>query len=93
MWMMNEGIYLNLLLSFDVFNNSDNKITAMLYIIGWGFPALFTITWAIFAYIERGGVGYYCWIAHFTRPSYWIIKAPILVSLIVILNPFYSYNR
>lgn len=36
MWMLNEGIYLNILLTYSIFDNNRSKVIILFYIIGWG---------------------------------------------------------
>lgn len=36
MWMLNEGAYLNILLTYSVFDNNQQNIIIGFYIIGWG---------------------------------------------------------
>lgn len=36
MWMLCEGIYLNVLLTYSIFDNSNQKFIVAFYFIGWG---------------------------------------------------------
>lgn len=36
MWMLNEGAYLNILLTYSVFDDNKKGIMIASYIVGWG---------------------------------------------------------
>ena len=47
MWMLCEGIYLNVLLTYSIFDNSNKKFIAAFYFIGWILPIITVTTWFI----------------------------------------------
>jgi hypothetical protein len=82
MWMCNEGIYLNILLSYAVFNNNHRKIIAAFYVVGWILPLLICSGWGLSMYLEKG-IGELCWLGFNEWRTYWIIKVPVFISLFV----------
>ena len=36
MWMLNEGVYLNVLLTYSIFENNKKNLIGMFYLVGWG---------------------------------------------------------
>jgi PDF receptor len=80
MWMLNEGIYINILLTYTIFEN--NGLIVAFYIIGWGLPAIVCITWATTLYTTIG-IDDICWFGYYEWKSYWIIQAPILCVILV----------
>lgn len=82
MWMLSEGIYLNILLTYSVFNETNQKAIIFFYVIGWGLPALITIGWTLTLYYSIG-IDDVCWSGFYDRASYWIIQGPVLISLII----------
>jgi hypothetical protein len=83
MWMCNEGVYLNILLSYAFFLNNHTKIIAAFYVVGWGLPAIASLIWAVTTAYQIG-IDDVCWLGYFERPSYWIIKGPTTASLLVL---------
>ena len=82
MWMCNEGIYLNILLQYAMFNNNHRTIQIILYCIGWGLPFIISLTWALTVY-HTNGIDDICWLGYYDRKTYWIIKGPVFASLII----------
>jgi PDF receptor len=80
MWMLNEGIYINILLTYTIFEN--NGLIVAFYIIGWGLPAIVCITWATTLYTTIG-IDDICWFGYYEWKSYWIIQTPILCVILV----------
>jgi hypothetical protein len=54
MWMLSEGVYLNILLTCSVFTDANQKAIISFYIIGWGLPAIITIAWSLTLYYSIG---------------------------------------
>ncbi|MBN3300344.1 VIPR protein, partial [Amia calva] len=76
-WLLVEGLYLHTLLAISFF--SERKYFWCYILIGWGAPSVFMTAWSITrAYFSDFG----CWntIVH---PYWWIIRAPIVLSILV----------
>ncbi|XP_007499873.2 vasoactive intestinal polypeptide receptor 1 [Monodelphis domestica] len=76
-WLLVEGLYLHTLLAISFF--SKRKYFWWYILIGWGVPALFITAWALTRYYFSN---YGCWDI-IDPPYWWIIKAPILTSILV----------
>lgn len=76
-WLLVEGFYLHTLLAVSFF--SERKYFWWYILIGWGAPSIFITIWAI-AKVYFNDVG--CW-ESIDDPRWWIIKAPILVTILV----------
>ena len=87
MWMLNEGIYINILLTYTVLEN--NSLIVAFYLIGWGLPAIVCISWAITLYTTIG-IDDICWFGYYEWKSYWIIQTPILC--VILINLFCLIN-
>ncbi|XP_066573214.1 vasoactive intestinal polypeptide receptor 1 [Amia ocellicauda] len=76
-WLLVEALYLQTLLAFTFV--SQKKYFWWYILIGWGFPTAVMIVWVItrIYYDNRG-----CWDDN-ERMFWWIIKGPILVSVLV----------
>ncbi|BFY98248.1 hypothetical protein BsWGS_01288 [Bradybaena similaris] len=76
MWLFNEGLYLQLILSISVF--TDKTRVRWFVLVGWGVPLLFVIAWAL-ARIYLDDM--LCWNVHMYRGLYWIIHGPMVASV------------
>ncbi|XP_006748022.1 vasoactive intestinal polypeptide receptor 1 isoform X1 [Leptonychotes weddellii] len=76
-WLLVEGLYLHTLLAVSFF--SERKYFWGYILIGWGVPSTFTIVWTI---IMIHFEDYGCWDT-INSSLWWIIKAPILTSILV----------
>uniref|UniRef100_A0A8C5QXQ4 Vasoactive intestinal peptide receptor 1 n=1 Tax=Leptobrachium leishanense TaxID=445787 RepID=A0A8C5QXQ4_9ANUR len=76
-WLLVEGLYLHTLLVISFF--SERKYFWWYILIGWGSPTVFTIAWTL-TRIHYANTG--CWDI-IVSPYWWIIRAPILVSISV----------
>ncbi|XP_030053573.1 vasoactive intestinal polypeptide receptor 1 [Microcaecilia unicolor] len=75
-WLLVEGLYLHTLLVISFF--SERKYFWWYILIGWGAPTVFITAWTI-TRIHYEDIG--CW--DIIESSYWwIIRAPILVSIL-----------
>uniref|UniRef100_A0AAX7T789 Vasoactive intestinal peptide receptor 1b n=1 Tax=Astatotilapia calliptera TaxID=8154 RepID=A0AAX7T789_ASTCA len=78
-WLLVEGLYLHALLAVSFF--SERKYFWAYILIGWGGPAIFITAWSI-AKANYNDVG--CWdIIENTDVFWWIIKTPILASILM----------
>nr|XP_033787472.1 vasoactive intestinal polypeptide receptor 2 isoform X2 [Geotrypetes seraphini] len=76
-WLLVEGLYLHTLL---VVTFSYRTHITIYFAIGWGIPTIFTIGWIISrVYLEDIG----CWDTNGHRFPWWLIRTPILCSIIV----------
>ncbi|KAI3375277.1 hypothetical protein L3Q82_021776, partial [Scortum barcoo] len=76
-WLLVEGLYLHTLLAVSFF--SERKYFWWYILIGWGAPTIFISAWVITkAYLNDPG----CWEIIDDSP-WWIIKTPILVTILV----------
>nr|XP_026490331.1 PDF receptor [Vanessa tameamea] len=82
MWILLEGIYLNFLVSkYALQSNFDLKI--YLY-IGWGFPFILTLIWAIINFIfYKDEKIKTCWFGYNLAASYWCLQGPRLAIILV----------
>ncbi|XP_068425623.1 vasoactive intestinal polypeptide receptor-like [Clinocottus analis] len=76
-WLLVEGLYLHTLLAVSFF--SERRYFWWYILIGWGTPTIFISAWVITkAYLNDPG----CWDIIADSP-WWIIKTPILVTILV----------
>ncbi|XP_023277651.1 vasoactive intestinal polypeptide receptor-like isoform X2 [Seriola lalandi dorsalis] len=76
-WLLVEGLYLHALLAVSFF--SERKYFWWYILIGWGAPTIFISSWVIAkVYLNDHG----CWETIDYGP-WWIIKTPILVTILV----------
>ncbi|XP_028327777.1 vasoactive intestinal polypeptide receptor-like [Gouania willdenowi] len=76
-WLLVEGLYLHALLAVSFF--SERKYFWWYILIGWGAPTIFISAWVITkAYLNHPG----CWDIINDSP-WWIIKTPVLVTILV----------
>ncbi|XP_014715605.2 vasoactive intestinal polypeptide receptor 1 isoform X2 [Equus asinus] len=76
-WLLVEGLYLHTLLAVSFF--SERKYFWGYILIGWGVPSTFIMVWTI---IRIHFEDYGCWDT-INSSLWWIIKAPILTSILV----------
>nr|XP_057916494.1 vasoactive intestinal polypeptide receptor 1b isoform X3 [Doryrhamphus excisus] len=78
-WLLVEGLYLHALLAVSFF--SERKYFWAYILIGWGGPAIFITAWSV-AKAYYNDIG--CWdIIETTDVFWWIIKTPILASILM----------
>ncbi|KAK3791348.1 hypothetical protein RRG08_012531 [Elysia crispata] len=85
MWILAEGVYLQLLISRAVFSEKSSVKWYMLF--GWLSPLTFVIPWVIVRIFEEDK---YCWNTHPTVGYFWIMRGPIVLSILI--NFFFFLN-
>ncbi|XP_074841149.1 vasoactive intestinal polypeptide receptor 2 [Carettochelys insculpta] len=86
-WLLVEGLYLHILL---VVIFSPNRHFTVYLLIGWGIPTIFIILWTVTRILlEDTG----CWDTNEHSVPWWVIRAPILTSIIVNFMLFISIIR
>ncbi|GAV06992.1 hypothetical protein RvY_16892-2 [Ramazzottius varieornatus] len=93
MWTFVEGLYLSQRLTLAVFKKE--APFKLYYFIGWGFPLVLAIAWALATEYAPEDVQYSaagdivkappnkCWSEYSKQPYHWIITGPCLVALVV----------
>ncbi|XP_063159462.1 vasoactive intestinal polypeptide receptor 2 [Candoia aspera] len=85
-WLLVEGLYLHILLMV-IFSNRHFTVYLL---IGWGIPTLFTVMWIVSrVYLDNTG----CWDTNDHSAPWWIIRIPILISILVNFILFISIIR
>ncbi|XP_052580723.1 vasoactive intestinal polypeptide receptor 1 isoform X3 [Peromyscus californicus insignis] len=85
-WLLVEGLYLHTLLAVSFF--SERKYFWGYILIGWGVPSVFIMVWTIVRiHFEDFG----CWDTIHSS-LWWIIKAPILTSILKLRPPDIGKN-
>uniref|UniRef100_A0A8C3SC95 Vasoactive intestinal peptide receptor 1 n=1 Tax=Chelydra serpentina TaxID=8475 RepID=A0A8C3SC95_CHESE len=87
-WLLVEGLYLHTLLVVSFF--SERKYFWWYILIGWGAPSLFITAWAVIK-VHFDDIG--CWEDIGESLYWWIIRAPILVSILVNFSLFICIIR
>ncbi|CAC5389829.1 PTHR1 [Mytilus coruscus] len=88
MWILVEGLYLNMLITVAVF--SEKSGIKWFTIFGWVSPILFVGPWVIVRILHENT---YCWNTH-TRPGYfWIMRGPIVLSVAINFMIFLNIIR
>ncbi|KAG8143594.1 hypothetical protein E2320_000797, partial [Naja naja] len=77
-WLLVEGLYLHNLLGPMAFMG-ESYLPAYL-LLGWGTPLFFVIPWGIMRYLDENNE---CWERNDNLGYWWIIRCPILVSILV----------
>ncbi|GFO49705.1 parathyroid hormone/parathyroid hormone-related peptide receptor [Plakobranchus ocellatus] len=78
MWLLNEGLYLQLILSVSVF--ADKSKVRWFVLLGWGFPLLFVGPWVVCRiYLDD----MLCWNVHIVKDLYWILHGPMVASVAI----------
>lgn len=86
-WLLVEGLYLHILLTVTF---SPNSHFIVYLLIGWGIPTMFIIAWIVCRiYFEDTG----CWDTNEHSGIWWVIKSPILISIVVNFVLFISIVR
>ncbi|XP_037691633.1 vasoactive intestinal polypeptide receptor 2 isoform X2 [Choloepus didactylus] len=86
-WLLVEGLYLHTLL---VAIFSPNRYFMVYLLIGWGIPTLCIVVWTVTRlFLEDTG----CWDTNEHSVPWWVIRIPILISIIVNFVLFISIIR
>ncbi|CAE1301410.1 PTHR1 [Acanthosepion pharaonis] len=77
-WIFIEGLYLHNLITVALFSK---KSGVRPYIIGgWGFPFTFVLPWVIVRLLLEDTL---CWNTHSNKAYFWIMRGPIMATVIV----------
>uniref|UniRef100_A0A8D0C7P1 Vasoactive intestinal peptide receptor 2 n=1 Tax=Salvator merianae TaxID=96440 RepID=A0A8D0C7P1_SALMN len=86
-WLLVEGLYLHILL---IVIFSPSRYFMVYLLIGWGIPTVFIIIWILSrVYLDNNG----CWDTNDHNIPWWIIRVPILISILVNFVLFISIIR
>ncbi|CAL1540864.1 unnamed protein product [Lymnaea stagnalis] len=78
MWIFAEALYLHMIISVAVF--SDRGSTKWYILLGWVSPVVFVVPWII---VRATMENIYCWNTHPTPGYFWIMRGPIVFSIVV----------
>ncbi|XP_062604012.1 parathyroid hormone/parathyroid hormone-related peptide receptor-like isoform X1 [Saccostrea cucullata] len=78
MWILVEGLYLHLLVSVTVF--SERSGVKWLVLFGWGSQLLCVVPWVI---VRATLEDVLCWNTHPSPGYFWILRGPIVASVVV----------
>ncbi|XP_074658941.1 secretin receptor-like isoform X2 [Tubulanus polymorphus] len=87
-WILIEGLYLHMLIYVTVF--TENSSVKWFILMGWGAPMLSIIPWLIVRLILDNT---YCWNINTVKDYFWILKAPIVLTIVVNFILFVSLVR
>ncbi|XP_004589442.3 secretin receptor [Ochotona princeps] len=77
-WLLVEGLYLHTLLVVSF--SSERKCLQGFVVLGWGSPAVFVASWAVARhFLEDAG----CWDINANASIWWIIRGPVILSILV----------
>ncbi|XP_076461572.1 secretin receptor-like isoform X2 [Babylonia areolata] len=88
MWILVEALYLNMLITVAVF--SERSGIKYYITFGWVFPLTFVIPWAI---VRTTCENVLCWNTHPTEGFFWIMKGPIVLSIVINFSIFLNIIR
>lgn len=78
MWILVEGLYLHMLVSVAIF--SENSGVKWLVLFGWASQLVCVIPWVI---VRATLEDVLCWNTHPTSGYFWILRGPIVISVVV----------
>ncbi|XP_045169612.2 gastric inhibitory polypeptide receptor-like isoform X2 [Mercenaria mercenaria] len=78
MWILMEGLYLQMLVYKTLFTERNG--TRIYVLVGWLSPFVYLIPWIIVRIYKENEL---CWNRHRTDGYFWIIKAPIQLSVLI----------
>ncbi|XP_059159158.1 secretin receptor-like, partial [Physella acuta] len=88
MWIFAEGLYLHMILSVTVF--SERGSLKWYILLGWASPLTFMIPWILVRLFKEDVL---CWNTHPTPGYFWIMRGPIVLSIVVNFIFFLSIIR
>ncbi|BFZ02420.1 hypothetical protein BsWGS_05457 [Bradybaena similaris] len=88
MWIFAEALYLHILISVAVF--SENSSVKWYALLGWVSPILFVLPWVV---VRATLEDEYCWNTHPTPGYFWIMRGPIVLSIVVNFMLFLNIMR
>ncbi|XP_023216912.1 parathyroid hormone/parathyroid hormone-related peptide receptor-like [Centruroides sculpturatus] len=87
-WILMEGLYLHNLVFLAMFTDTTSILRYL--ILGWGLPLLFIIPWVVVRATLEDTL---CWTTNQHSAYFWIIRAPITVSILVNFIFFINITR
>ncbi|CAG5128593.1 unnamed protein product, partial [Candidula unifasciata] len=78
MWIFAEAVYLHMLITVAVF--SEKSSVKWYALLGWASPVLFVVPWVI---VRAKLEDEYCWNTHPTPGYFWIMRGPIVLSIVI----------
>ncbi|BFY97630.1 hypothetical protein BsWGS_00669 [Bradybaena similaris] len=78
MWIFAEAVYLHMLITVAVF--SEKSSVKWYALLGWASPVLFVVPWVI---VRAKLEDVYCWNTHPTPGYFWIMRGPIVLSIVI----------
>ncbi|XP_022241562.1 parathyroid hormone/parathyroid hormone-related peptide receptor-like [Limulus polyphemus] len=87
-WILMEGLYLHNLIFLAMLTDTSGIFPYV--ITGWGLPVLFIVPWIIVRALLEDKL---CWTTNENPDYFWIIRAPITVSIIVNFVFFINITR
>ncbi|XP_054163395.1 calcitonin gene-related peptide type 1 receptor-like [Oppia nitens] len=83
LWMFNEGLLLHTRLYVSPFKSNTNSSLAIYYIIGWIFPALSVLLWAMVLEFALDFESHQCWQGYGKSKTIFIVTGPMLALLVI----------
>ncbi|XP_036370402.1 parathyroid hormone 2 receptor-like [Octopus sinensis] len=77
-WILMEGLYLHNLVTVAMFSQKSGVRPYI--IVGWCFPFSFVIPWVVVRLFLEDT---YCWYTHSNKAYFWIMKGPIMGSVMI----------
>ncbi|XP_014779368.1 secretin receptor isoform X2 [Octopus bimaculoides] len=77
-WILMEGLYLHNLVTVAMFSQKSGVRPYI--VVGWCFPFSFVIPWVVVRLFLEDT---YCWYTHSNKAYFWIMKGPIMGSVMI----------
>ncbi|CAG0883005.1 unnamed protein product [Darwinula stevensoni] len=87
-WILMEGLYLHNLIFMALVTDTSGILIYVL--VGWGLPVLVVVPWAG---MRAGLDDNSCWVINKNPDYFWIIRAPIVISIVVSFGLFLNISR